>query len=100
MARGFSRDMKHCHGCFLAYENIYYTVALVEQLYEEWSVSNTSAFLIFSKITDAYKYMEEVERLCMYKEFWIALKTRFLSFNLWTGGIGTRIGSKIMDVLT
>ena len=60
MARGFSKDLKNCHSCFLAYENIYYTVVLVETLYAEWNQDTTNAFLIFSKITDCYKYMDEV----------------------------------------
>jgi hypothetical protein len=66
LVRGMSRSMKRCHSCFLAYENIYKVVALVEELYVEWNLQTTSAFLIFAKITDCFNYMKEVDRLCQY----------------------------------
>ena len=60
-------------------------------MYIEWTLDTTSAFLIFSKITDCYTYMKEVQRLCHYNEFWVAIKTRFFEFNVWTPGIVTRL---------
>lgn len=91
LVRGFSTDMKKCHSCFLAYDSIYNVVSLVEELYIEWTLDTTSAFLIFSKITDCYTYMKEVQRLCRYNEFWVAFKARLFDFDLWTPGIVKRM---------
>jgi hypothetical protein len=99
LVRGLSKDVKKCHSCFLAYDSIYNVVSLAEELYFEWNMETTSAFLIFSKITDSFKYMKEVDRLCEYKRFYEVLKTRFLSFNAWTYGVWQRLGNDIMDVL-
>jgi uncharacterized membrane protein required for colicin V production len=60
LVRGFSRSMQYCHSCFLAYENIYNVVSVAEEIYTEWNLETTSAFLIFSKITDCYNLMKEV----------------------------------------
>jgi len=60
LVRGFSRSMQYCHSCFLAYENIYKVVSVAEEIYTEWNLETTSAFLIFSKITDCYNLMKEV----------------------------------------
>lgn len=91
LVRGFSTDMVRCHSCFLAYDNVYKLVVLVEELYVEWNLETTSSFAIFSKITDSYGYMADVERLCSYKEFWAALKLRAVSFDLWLPTLKTRI---------
>jgi hypothetical protein len=99
LVRGFSKDMVKCHSCFLAYDNIYFVVSLVEELYVEWTLDTTSAFLIFAKITDCYKYMKEVQRLCHYNEFWVAFKTRFFDFNRWTPGISKRMEADILNVI-
>jgi hypothetical protein len=87
LVRGMSKSLEKCHPCFLAYENIYMAVSLVEQLYIEWNLQTTSAFLIFSRITDCFNLMKEVDRLCQYNKFWVAFKTKVLSFG-WTAGIG------------
>lgn len=99
LVRGFSRSMTYCHSCFLAYENIYKTVSVAEEIYVEWNLETTSAFLIFSKITDCYNYMKEVQRLCQYKEFWVAFKTRLLSPDIWAPNAWPRVVSDLMTSL-
>ena len=58
MMRSLSRDHVNCHSCMSAWDNVYFAVLALEQIYVQWqSVSQgiEGSYRIFKSIVEVYE---------------------------------------------